>query len=127
MQTFPEVLADYRKRSGLSQSDIARRAGLSASYVNRLESGDRQPNSRDLVLGLAKALSLSPDDTDRLLLSARYARESESLAEAHPLVGLVARLVSDDHVTQEQITLLEAVANTIDEQRRRAAEEPPKS
>jgi transcriptional regulator with XRE-family HTH domain len=123
---FQQLLTEFRKGSKLSQSDLARRVDLSASYINRLESGDRLPSGPDLVLALARALDLSPAETDRLLISAGYARESDRLlAAGHPLVSLVARIVSDERVTPEQLEMLEVVAGKIDQQRRRAGEEAP--
>ena len=45
-------LRDLRTARGWTQDELARRAGLSKSYLSRIEDGDRQPS-------LASLLSLS--------------------------------------------------------------------
>jgi len=42
MATFGEALAATRQAAGLSQRALAQAAGVDASYVNRLERGERQ-------------------------------------------------------------------------------------
>lgn len=44
-----------------SQAELARRAGLSASAVNRIEAGQRRPRLRSIV-SLADALGLAVRD-----------------------------------------------------------------
>jgi transcriptional regulator with XRE-family HTH domain len=48
-----------RLRQGLSQETVARKAGLSVSYISMLERGQRSPPF-DTLEALAKALSVSP-------------------------------------------------------------------
>ena len=66
---FGEVLRRFRLRDGRSQSALAKALGFSASTINMLESGERRP-SRDSVIAIARALSLSDSETDQLLLAA---------------------------------------------------------
>lgn len=127
MQEFHQVLAGFRKRSDLSQSDLARRIDLSPSYVNRLESGERKPTSRTMVLAIAHALDLRLPEIDTLLVSAGYARESEPVAEAHPLIGLVAEILDDTTVPPNQIEALRFLVEAIDRERHKGGEAPPKS
>jgi len=37
-------VTQYRERKGMSKSDLARRIGVCASYVTRLENNDIQPS-----------------------------------------------------------------------------------
>jgi transcriptional regulator with XRE-family HTH domain len=55
----------------LSQSALAKRAGINASTLSRLLSGQRQP-TRKTVNQLAKALRLSTAEADRLRLMAGF-------------------------------------------------------
>jgi transcriptional regulator with XRE-family HTH domain len=77
-ETFGEALAALRAtrpgaaREQLSQSELAKRAGLDHSYISRLEN-DRRAPSRDAVLRLGRVLEATPADLDRLLLAAGYA------------------------------------------------------
>lgn len=74
MSTFGKLLKTYRERSGLSQNELAVQAGLSASTISRVEQGERAPlRRRSQVMALAKALSLSQDETDILLSAADLA------------------------------------------------------
>jgi len=61
---FPEVgprLAAARSRRGLSQSTVARIAGLGPSYLSRVENGRVQPTFRTVVR-LMRALELDPEE-----------------------------------------------------------------
>ena len=46
---------------GLSASEVARRAGLSESYISRLMKGKRRPSS-DALERIARALGVSMED-----------------------------------------------------------------
>jgi predicted ATPase/DNA-binding CsgD family transcriptional regulator/DNA-binding XRE family transcriptional regulator len=59
---FGDVLRRYRLAVGLTQLELAQRAGVSLRGVNALELGHRQaPRTRTITL-LADALSLDPED-----------------------------------------------------------------
>jgi transcriptional regulator with XRE-family HTH domain len=80
---------------------------ISASYINRIEKEERQPPSRSVVLRIAKALGLDSAMTDTLLLAAGYAPERSTLLQTeHPILGLVADILQDDRVPEEEIELL---------------------
>ncbi|GAA2034572.1 hypothetical protein GCM10009839_38880 [Catenulispora yoronensis] len=73
------MLKMARVRVGLGVREAARRAGLSHSYLLRLESGQRCP-SVAVVEGLTGALRLSDDEQFRLAESA-----VADAGRAHPL------------------------------------------
>ena len=56
---FGAWLKSSRQSRRLSQSELATHAGMTASYLSRIESGDRQPSS-DHLNGLATELGLDP-------------------------------------------------------------------
>ena len=56
---FAGNLKSERMRRKLSQEALARKAGLSVSYISMLESGQRTPPLETLEQ-LAKALSVNP-------------------------------------------------------------------
>jgi len=84
----PRLLVEARERAGLSQAELARRAGVSRSVLSVYESGRRRPSSEALVRILAAAgfqLGLRP--AVRVLDDARAGRILEQvleLAEALP-------------------------------------------
>jgi transcriptional regulator with XRE-family HTH domain len=66
------LLTYHRLTAGHTQAELARRAGIDHSLLNRYEAGERRP-SRARVLKLAHALGLSADETDELLQTAGWA------------------------------------------------------
>ena len=52
-------LIDLRNKKGLTQLDISKRMGISESYYNLIEQGQRQKNMNIVILyGLSKALKV---------------------------------------------------------------------
>ncbi len=82
---FGHTLQQYRRRVAKSIATIATEVGVDRTYLYRLETqptdwlnrplegGLLKHPSRDLVIRLAIALSLSLDECDELLLLAGYA------------------------------------------------------
>lgn len=96
MATYGETLAAARQTAGLSQHALAKAAGVDASYVNRLERGERQAPDADLTRRFAAALALDPAAADALTvagggLPAALAR----LGPLDPTVLLLADLLAD--------------------------------
>lgn len=95
-----KVLTDARRRSGLSQRQLAELAGTAQSVVARIELGETVPTTETLerlvrASGFELSMSLAPipildrqilDDVPRILRLSPEARLSE--------VGNIARLVA---------------------------------
>ncbi|MFJ8310969.1 MULTISPECIES: ATP-binding protein [unclassified Streptomyces] len=79
-ERFDTVLRAYRRRAGLTQEELAERAGLSARTIRALESGQGRVPRTASVREVAKALGLGADDQRRLLATAA-ADEPEGAAE----------------------------------------------
>jgi transcriptional regulator with XRE-family HTH domain len=58
--TFPEILRRTRDDKGLSQSDLAEKAGMQPSAISHFEAGRRSP-SFDNLKRLADALNVTID------------------------------------------------------------------
>lgn len=71
LAVFGHLLRFWRQAFGLSQEELAGRAGISARHVSFLENG-RTAASRASVLALAAGLTLGPRETAVLLLSAGF-------------------------------------------------------
>ena len=67
VQTFGALLKRHRLASGLTQSELAEKAGLSPEAVSALERGVNRAPRKDTVALLADALAL--DEPDRALLA----------------------------------------------------------
>jgi predicted ATPase/transcriptional regulator with XRE-family HTH domain len=82
---FGALLRRHRLAAGLSQAELAERAGLSPDSVGALESGRRANPRPYTVRVLADALSLAEDDRLRLIATAQAAPESS----AAPTIAVV--------------------------------------
>src|SRR3954466_631639 len=56
--TFGELLRDHRRAAGLTQEELAERAGVSPRSISGLERGDAHIPRRDTVALLVRALGL---------------------------------------------------------------------
>ena len=86
--TFGEMLRRHRLAAGLTQEELAERAGTSAQGVRSLERGYRQTPRRDTVKLLATALGLSAEERDQLQAAARRQSDVVPAApaiRAHPV------------------------------------------
>jgi transcriptional regulator with XRE-family HTH domain len=61
-ETFPPNLLRIRRQAGLSQEQLAFRAGVTRNYVGGLERGEKSP-TLGTVDNLAEALGVSPLDS----------------------------------------------------------------
>lgn len=59
---FPRWLRAARKRSGMSQSQLASQAGLTVDAVQNLEQGRRPDPRLSTAAALARAMGISLDD-----------------------------------------------------------------
>ena len=75
--SLSEVIAMLRKRRGLSQSELAERAGISERQVSRYENGGAGVMSTANFAHLAWALADTDEEMDTLL-RALHALRSES-------------------------------------------------
>jgi transcriptional regulator with XRE-family HTH domain len=83
---FGERLRRFRHRAGLSQEQLAERAGLAVSAVGALEQGLRRRPYPHTVAVLARALGLSPEEHAALMAAARASRGARAVAtEAAPI------------------------------------------
>lgn len=60
--TFGEVVKNLRIERGISQTELAKRAGISVAEVCRIEKDKRQNPSMKLCVSLLRALEMSSDD-----------------------------------------------------------------
>jgi transcriptional regulator with XRE-family HTH domain len=94
--TFGELLLAFRSSAGLTQEELAERAGLSAQEVSDLERGTRTRPYPATIQRLAQALGLSELESQTLRAAARQttpSAESEQLP-SHRLAPAPASLTS---------------------------------
>jgi transcriptional regulator with XRE-family HTH domain len=109
------LLRTYRERAEMSQNELAREAGLSASTISRVEKGERGPlGRRRQVMALAKALDLSQAETDALLSAADLAPSTAPELSLHPRDETLYRIAqeletlrTDSQITPAQVRFVE--------------------
>lgn len=91
-RSFGELLRRYRIAAGLTQEELAERAGLSARAIGALETGDRRAPRKDTVALLATALGLAPAEHALFASAARApAAPSRNQADVGGIVGAQSR------------------------------------
>lgn len=68
-KTVSETLNEALYKSGMSESDVVKRCGLTRSHVYHIFNGRRLP-SRDKLIAIAFGLGLDCDETNTLLKNA---------------------------------------------------------
>jgi transcriptional regulator with XRE-family HTH domain len=110
MATFGEHLATVRQRVGLSQHALAKAAGVDASYVNRLEHGERQAPDVELIRKFATALGLDAAQTDALVVAGGGLPTAlERLGPLDPTIILLADVLGDPAVPEAERTNLRRI------------------
>lgn len=111
---FGAMLAALRLRAGMSQNALGVASKLNASYVNRLESGERSRPTERVCFRLARAMGLSPAATDRLLLSAGYAPTwLRYLGSGDATLAALTAALTDDRLDAGTLADLRATVETI--------------
>jgi transcriptional regulator with XRE-family HTH domain len=116
MSTFGLLLKTYRERAGLSQSELSTQAGLSASTISRVESGERSPlRKRKQILALAKALGLQQAETDALLSAADLAPSTVPELSLHPRDETLYRIAQELHALRSDRQISPAQIRFVEE------------
>jgi predicted ATPase/DNA-binding XRE family transcriptional regulator len=82
--TFGALLREYRSVSGLTQEELASRAGLTSKAVSALERGERKRPYPHTVRALAGALGLSERERARLLSAVPGRKVEAPVVEERP-------------------------------------------
>jgi len=103
-------LREERERARISQRELARRLGVSASLISQIESGQSKPSVSTLY-AIVTELEVSLDDVfrihdDELSIAAAVGAESDSAVVARPVVHPTERHVVelDSGVIWERLT-----------------------
>jgi transcriptional regulator with XRE-family HTH domain len=74
MTTWTARMRALREASGLSRTELSRRAAVAVATVKACELGYRRP-SRPMLIALLRALDADPETRSELLQAAGYSRE----------------------------------------------------
>lgn len=90
MPDFGEILTSHINRSGFSDSDLARRIGVSRATLIRWKEGQTaRPRYREDVLRCAELLRLTPEERDELLIAADFEPEAPPAEAPSPEPTLI--------------------------------------
>lgn len=64
-------LKKYRRIAGLSQRQLAKKAGVDVTLICRLERGERKTASYESIVRLARALNLEPEELEPIVMVKR--------------------------------------------------------
>jgi WD40 repeat protein/transcriptional regulator with XRE-family HTH domain len=92
---FAELLRRYRAAAGLTQEELAERAGLSSRGLSYLERGNRQPY-RDTVRRLADALMLTEEERVPFVAAGRGLPDDTSPTPTIPAAPVVGQQIPSD-------------------------------
>jgi transcriptional regulator with XRE-family HTH domain len=107
------LLASLRQQSGLTQGELAERAQVSRSMVAQLETGERRP-SRKMLIMIGAALDLPSEDEHQLLAAYRFLPLGQTQDQ------IVALLRADKNLTDDQA---QRIASIVREAYQRALDE----
>jgi transcriptional regulator with XRE-family HTH domain len=143
VQTVAEVTREARVRAGLSMRGLARRSGLSAAQVSRIEAGEVERPAAETLVKLAKALDRN---AQLLLVFAGHIRgararqllreaiealpEADSTEHADALARLEAEDEREQRLWEELAAAEEALAEAqrdLDGAREQVAADPPRA
>lgn len=96
------LLKKLREDQGFSLREVANRAGVDHAYVYRLETGDKEAPSREVLTKLIGALSPTQRDIDLLQFLASF-----PVSDA----GLVDFVAKDQSVTITELKMLTTVVS----------------
>jgi len=102
-----QLLRDWRAARGMSQMDVALRAGFSTRHVSFIETGRTQP-SRQALLAIAETLDVPLRERNRLLEAAGYAgvyRQTPLAADEMTHVRGVLQFILDHHEPYAAVVL----------------------
>ena len=89
--TFGKMLRNFRTEGKFTQMDLQESSGINNAYICRLEANQHPPQSAT-VIALARAMRLSQEDEDRLMLAAGHVPEDVRRAIMANPEGMLARV-----------------------------------
>ena len=78
MKPFGKLLAELRKKAGLSQNDLAQIIKTNPTHISKIERGERNPPKMDTLIEIAKALGIykNKKKMSEFISSALFSRKS---------------------------------------------------
>lgn len=95
---FGEVLKKKRRDAGLSQRELAEKAGLDFSYISKIENGRLPPPAADTLVHLCRIMKIPPEELLALIkkLPSEVQQTISSSVAAQDFLRVVQRMKLTD-------------------------------
>lgn len=104
MPTFADLLTTYMERTGIGDTELARRIPVSRPTLIRWKEGvTTRPRYREDVVRCAELLRLAPEEQDEFLLAAGFSPETPQAAEETSTIATVPEAVSPETPVSTEI------------------------
>ncbi|MGH3979673.1 MAG: helix-turn-helix domain-containing protein [Pseudonocardiaceae bacterium] len=113
-RTIGRRVRQIRNARGLTQKVVADRAGISKSYLCRVEKGQRALGERSRIVALADALQIAPSELTRLAVPAPANGETDAAIQAVFLALMAASRNRPGGMVLPVTVLRDRVISTID-------------
>jgi len=121
MSELGDFVRRHRVGKAMTQSQLACRVGVDATYISAIEVGKKIPNGSVLLGALAIALDLSADEVRALRLAADLSQRTFRLAHAiSPAKIVVIRKLLEEvpQLTDREAQMLLSIVDTWNDARR---------
>ena len=102
---FGEKLRKYRTEKGLTQAELAKKAGLGLNTISNYESGKTYPQNREVYTTLATILGVNPDhlhnENDDFITDATAKYGSRGAKQAQELREEITGLFAGGEMAEE--------------------------
>lgn len=102
---FGEKLRKYRTEKGLTQAELAKKAGLGLNTISNYESGKTYPQNREVYTTLANILGVNPDhlhnENDDFITDATAKYGSRGAKQAQELLEEITGLFAGGEMAEE--------------------------
>lgn len=113
---FGEKLRKYRLEKGMTQSELAKQAGINVNTISNYESGRTYPQNREVYSILANILGVNPDhlhnENDDFLSDASAKYGSRGARQAQELIDELTGLFAGGELAEED---MDAMARAVQE------------
>ncbi len=103
---FKDKLKERRRLLGISQAELAKKAGITGRTIQNYELGVRTPQNLDIVNKLAVALDTTTqyllENDDMLVVKAKEAGDVRSAREIKSIVNEISGLFAGGEISEEE-------------------------
>lgn len=104
---FKDRLKEKRLEAGLTQTELAKKAGVSARTVQNYEMGTRKPRNLEVIQQIAEALKTTPDyllgSSGAYVVAAQEKGGAKAARDIEALVSEVTGLFAGGELSEESM------------------------